>query len=487
MWPLRRLLGRSGSAPPLEAIRRSGLFDPAFYAEQAPELARADADLLAHYLSEGAGKGLDPHPGFSSSAYLRRYPDVAASGLNPLVHYVQHGRGEGRTAGPVRVDRPDEAREAALAVLARLPRLKGLVELHATLARHGVLPPDPRFLGVETDVTSGCNLRCRMCYMSLQHGDPRPRLFLTPEAFVERIGPVLPHTHALALSLGSEPLVSPHFAGILEAVARYRVPEVQFYTNGELLDERITEACLSHDVTRVCVSVDGATRETFEYIRRGASFERVLGNVRALVARRRASDRERPVVRFDVVMMRRNAIELEGLVDLAGEAGAGEMSFTHLVPYAGLGMEAESLARDRALSNASLERALARAREIGVKVTGHPDLFALGSPPGAPSEGRDPFADVPYCRYPFHHACVDAGGHVLACPFAHGEPPMGRVSREEPLAAVWLGPGFTRLRMRILQGDPPEMCRRCSFLAGRHPDRAALLAAREPSWGPDRP
>lgn len=485
MWLPRRLLGRHGRQFPLDAIRRSGLFDPAFYAEQAPEVAGADADLLVHYLCQGAGRGLDPHPEFSSSSYLRRYPDVAASGLNPLVHYLHHGRSEGRTAAPPRVDRPGEAREAALAVLERLPRLDGLAGIHAVLARHGVLPPDPRFLGVEMDVASGCNLRCRMCYTSLPRGDPRPGHFLTPAAFVERIGPVLPQTHTLALSLGSEPLVSPYFAEVLEAVARYRVPEVQFYTNGELLDERIIEACLRHGVTRVCVSVDGATRETFEYLRRGASFDRVLGNVRALVARRRERGRELPVVRFDVVMMRRNAAEFERLVDLAAETGAAEMSFTHLVPYAGLGMEAESLVRDRALSNSSLERALARAREIGVSVTGHPDLFPLGPAPGAPSEAPDPFADVPYCRYPFHHACVDAGGNVLACPFAHGEPPIGRVSREEPLAAVWLGPGFTRLRMRILQGDPPAMCRRCSFLAGRHPD-PAFLAAREPTWGEGR-
>jgi hypothetical protein len=161
------------------------------------------------------------------------------------------------------------------------------------------------------------------------------------------------------------------------------------------------------------------------------------------------------------------------------------MSFTHLVPYAGLGMEAESLVRDRALSNSSLGRALARAREVGVNVTGHPAPFPTGPPDPRPDP--DPFAEVPYCRYPFQHACVDAGGNVLACPFAHGEPALGRISGDEPLAAAWLGPGFTCLRARILGSDPPAMCRRCSFLAGRHPHREELLAVREPSWGGARP
>jgi hypothetical protein len=70
------------------------------------------------------------------------------------------------------------------------------------------------------------------------------------------------------------------------------------------------------------------------------------------------------------------------------------------------------------------------------------------------------------------------GGHVLPCPYAHGEAPYGQVTDATPIDQIWLGPRFAALRRRILEHDPPDMCRRCAFLSNRHPDVAALFATR---------
>ena len=459
-------------------------FDTRFYLERRPTLRSTGDNPLAHYVTRGAGEGLDPGPRFSTRGYLWRYPDVARAGLNPLAHFLAYGRGEGRSPRDLRLDHPSEREEAAVALLEGLPRATDTRLMHALAASHGLLPDDPRFLHLEMDVTSGCNIRCRMCYVSLERGAPPPSSFLTPEAFEAEAGSLLPSVHTVTLSLGSEPLVSPHFPAILEIAAHRRPRALEFSTNGMLLTGRVIDAVIRHGVTRVCVSVDGATRETFEHIRRGASFERVLGNVRALVTRREELGRDVPVVRFDVVMMRSNVRELEALVTLAAETGAGEINFFHMVAYEGLGMEGESLVGDKALSNEYLERALARARRVGLVVTSYPKLFPEPGPAGGASgEAPGPFDEVPYCRYPFHHVSVNAGGRVLACPFAHGEPAFGTVSAGESLEGVWMGPRFAELRARILRNDPPRMCRRCSFLASRCPDRPELFEPRKPSWG----
>jgi MoaA/NifB/PqqE/SkfB family radical SAM enzyme len=153
------------------------------------------------------------------------------------------------------------------------------------------------------------------------------------------------------LSIGSEPLTSPHFTQILERASQHGVPELGFYTNGLLMKERIVEAILEHGVTIVAVSVDGATKRTFEAIRRGADFAVLLRNIRRLATRRAALGRVLPRIRFGIVMMRSNIEELEEIVTLAWRMGAEEVNFFHMVAYDGLGMERESLVHHKALSN----------------------------------------------------------------------------------------------------------------------------------------
>ncbi len=80
------------------AIERE--FDADFYREQFGRDESVPADLIEHYLTEGARRGLDPCGWFSTSYYLGRYPGVAEGGDNPFAHFVMHGRNEGRRAKP---------------------------------------------------------------------------------------------------------------------------------------------------------------------------------------------------------------------------------------------------------------------------------------------------------------------------------------------------------------------------------------------------
>lgn len=83
-----------------EGPRVAGLFDATWYQDSYPDAVAPDVDPMWHYVSEGAGRGLDPNPLFSTSWYLTTYPDVAAVGIPPLVHYCNYGVAEGRDPGP---------------------------------------------------------------------------------------------------------------------------------------------------------------------------------------------------------------------------------------------------------------------------------------------------------------------------------------------------------------------------------------------------
>lgn len=365
------------------------------------------------------------------------------------------------------------------ALVARLERCESLAEFHDILAAEGIHGSDHRFMHLELDLTNRCNLRCVMCYHSLEATRRARTVHMTPYGFSLAASRVLPHAHRLSLSLGNEPLMSPHFIDILRVAAGYHVPNVNFFTNALLLNEDTIAAIIDYLVTQVCVSVDGATPATYNGIRRDGDFDRLVCNVERLVARRNAANSATPRVRFDIVMMQRNVHEMVDLVRLAARLGVQELSFRHLVAFEGLGMEKQSLQDTRALSNYWLERALATAAELGLDVQTRPALFDLGEENAPPAAAPKPFLPTPYCPFPFFHVSMGPGGHVLACPYSHGEAPYGQVSAEVPLDEIWLGPKFTALRQRILQHDPPDMCRRCSFLSDKYPDVAEFFVTRK--------
>ena len=78
-------------------LRRSALFDAAWYLATYPDVALAGLDPARHYLRAGAAENRDPGPQFCGRDYLERNPDVAGAALNPLLHYLRRGRREGRS------------------------------------------------------------------------------------------------------------------------------------------------------------------------------------------------------------------------------------------------------------------------------------------------------------------------------------------------------------------------------------------------------
>ena len=77
-------------------IKKSALFDVAYYLEKNPDVAQAGINPIVHYLKFGAKEERDPHPLFDSSFYLAQNPDVAETGANPLAHFIKFGANEGR-------------------------------------------------------------------------------------------------------------------------------------------------------------------------------------------------------------------------------------------------------------------------------------------------------------------------------------------------------------------------------------------------------
>lgn len=97
--PLRVPVPKAVVDAQVDVIRKSGLFDEAFYFAMYTELDSA-IDPIKHYCEEGWLDGRNPSPDFDTLAYLNTYKDIRSAGVNPFWHYVVAGASEQRIAVP---------------------------------------------------------------------------------------------------------------------------------------------------------------------------------------------------------------------------------------------------------------------------------------------------------------------------------------------------------------------------------------------------
>lgn len=133
-------------------------------------------------------------------------------------------------------------------------------------------------------LSNTCNLQCVQCNGEnssaiRKHRERRPPLGRSyDEAFFEQLPPFLRHLRA-AFFVGGEPFLSPELFRVWELMAEVGVrPECSVVTNGTQWNERV-EAALEQVPCSITVSLDGASRETFERIRVGADFDVVMANL----------------------------------------------------------------------------------------------------------------------------------------------------------------------------------------------------------------
>src|SRR3954470_9048975 len=137
-----------------------------------------------------------------------------------------------------------------------------------------------RHLVIRMDTINLCNLRCKMCYYSSDYLRKKDEMDL--DFFRKIAGQVFPKTRFLYLSCATEPLMNKRFAEIVRATGEYKVPFTSFCTNGLLLTPEVVQACIDSKISEIIFSIDGATKETYEEIRRGGKWERLLEKMELL-------------------------------------------------------------------------------------------------------------------------------------------------------------------------------------------------------------
>ena len=229
----------------------------------------------------------------------------------------------------------------------------------------GRLPP-PEFANIET--TLYCNLRCPMC-LQFNSGTTVTGPHMAPAVFQDVSQAVFPFVKRWQPSCSGEPTMSKDFYGMLKRAGEFGVM-ADVVTNATLLTPRMIDA-LVPAVANVVFSFDGHDAETFESIRVGADFRRVVANIKALVTRCRETlpeDRQ-PVFGLNCTLMEKNVRGFAEIVELAArELGVDFVQAGHVHPITSE-LKQQSLVHHQELAKREFDRACAKAKEVGIALT----------------------------------------------------------------------------------------------------------------------
>lgn len=286
----------------------------------------------------------------------------------------------------------------------------------------GVIPPFP--LHVDYEMKFRCNLRCPMCLMSLpplervRYG--RADLELSPETVLELLAEgVAGGQRAMGFGGLWEPLLSPDLPEITARARAMGLVDVMFNTNGLLLTESVGRALMKAGLTRLMISLDADTPQTYARMRAGSDFETVSANIREFLALRKRLGRVLPLVRLSFCRTALNEHELLPFL----ERWHGAADFFSIQAYG------------------------------RYETTAPPDFPARRPVP--PPAGR--------CAQPDKRLLVRHNGRVMPCCDASGALLTVGDIHKNTLTEIWRGPELAELRKTFADGDRglTEACRSC--------------------------
>ncbi len=328
-------------------------------------------------------------------------------------------------------------------------------------------PAPPAYLQIE--VTGSCNLRCRMCIVRYRPALPRSAS-MSFEQF-KQVVDAMPSLRDVTLQGIGEPLLAPDIYKMV-AYATARGVNAGFNTNATLLTRRAAERLLDAGIAWLCFSLDGATKETYEFVRDQSSWTVVERNIDRFVRLMRERSMARPDLSLVMVLMRRNFAELPALVERAARWGIPKVftqglshDFSDAGPeaYAAIaGYVAEQRLAGLPVGEAEevFERAQQIARREGIDLR----LPSLHERPPSCNVAGTPLG----CDWPWRGAYVTYDGWVKPCCMLMGSE-RGQVGHldEQSFVEIWEGDELQRFRAGLLPGGTPNaVCRGCSLYRG---------------------
>ncbi len=296
------------------------------------------------------------------------------------------------------------------------------------------------------EVTSRCNLKCPMCAITLNVGKFTGKRGDLEYSLFEKVKPYLRLAERCFCNGGGEPLLYPNFIRMLREIKEAGT-EIVFNTNGLLLTKELSRELVHLNIDCISFSIDGATGATYERIRVGSDFKKVISNMKYLARIKKKEKRIRPFINLQMTLSRENKKEIQDIIPLAKALGINHVVIEPLTPVFNISEEYQRYFTSHYVDRDEILPDLERSREMAENSGFHFSSHYL-------SEQEK----VNRCLQPWMTLGIRADGNVFTC---CGAPATFGNIADSSLEEIWNGEEYCKLREAFSGGTPPDFCRLC--------------------------
>ena len=303
---------------------------------------------------------------------------------------------------------------------------------------------------ISMDTTSKCNLKCKSCFRNYIDIDFNTKPDMPDNIINRLIHELFPTAYTVNLSTIGEPLLSSHFESILNACIEYKVC-LSFTTNGTLLEGNYFLKKLVSALHHIEISFDSSFPGLFEKLRTGASYDRVLQNVKNLGKIRHTLPDPKFNLGFSMTLFRENLEEIPDMLRLLSEVGGNFLKTDIGVIFSKKDLHHSVLSHPD-LYNETYAIAQESAKKSGLKL--------LMRPPFS-KNCLDEAATYGICDYLYVSACIGSEGELKPCFY---QVLRNSVNVKKGFATSWNNKRMQCLRLEHNTNKCHPLCRDCYLI-----------------------
>ncbi len=348
-------------------------------------------------------------------------------------------------------------------------RMKGLLSpkrffnvVRYLMLRNAHLERVPYFpITLMVEVSTVCNLHCPGCERVLYQTDPSlgglPKSNVTLKN-LKKLTNVLPYIYSTYFVSGlGEPFLNPEFWDIHHYFKSFGI-KTGYFTNASLIDENKIKTTFQEGVDSVLISVDSHSRQRYEDIKKGSSFDKAVESIRLFSRYRAVYKRRAFQLGLNFIFRSDNYGDILDYLDFAKELGVDFIHTSSFIVHVEKEKDKSFFWLNDSFKEQIFRQAKDKAERLGIR---------LRLPRIRPSSRCR-------CCHLWHSACIFYNGDVCTCPYFRTKRPfyfhsdgkkvlyekrlyddsiIGNYLKQDFFTQIWNGPRAKQMRRSEIIGD----------------------------------
>ena len=288
-------------------------------------------------------------------------------------------------------------------------------------------------LAIAIEPTTACNLGCPECPSGLKSFS-RATGNLKEGFYKKVIDQVYRDTFYLTFYFQGEPYINPNFLEMVSYASKKNIYTATS-TNAHFLNDENAKKTVESGLSRLIISIDGTTQETYENYRKGGQLNKVLEGTKNIIKWKKKLKSSTPHVIFQFLVVKPNEHQIDEVHELAREMGVNEVNLKTAQVYDykngnPLIPENDKYSRYRKQADGT----------VTIKNALDNNCWKL-----------------------WHSCVITWDGNVIPCCFDKDATQQLGKLEETTFKKIWQGEAYENFRKQLFQGrDQIEICKNCS-------------------------